>query len=104
MGNEPEARKARNQAMQAYLAYRRDGGESQTPGGELCALVARQPDAARGRLSELRQIPDLPAYLIPLIPVLEAVLAGSRDPALAEDPNLYYADAAELLLLIESLS
>jgi hypothetical protein len=39
-----------------------------------------------------------------LIPLLEAVLAGSRDPALAEDPNLNYADAAELLLLIESLS
>ncbi|MGD0774121.1 MAG: tetratricopeptide repeat protein [Candidatus Solibacter sp.] len=104
VGNEPEARKARNQAMQAYLAYRRAGGESQTPGGQLCALVARQPDAARGLLAKLRQSPDLPADLRALIPLLEAVLAGSRDPALAEDPSLDYDDAAELLLLIESLS
>jgi len=104
VGNEPEAHKARNQAMQACLAYRRAGGESQTPRGQLCALVARQPDAARGLLLKLRQSPDLPADLRALIPLLEAVLAGSRDPALAQDPNLNYADAAELLLLIESLS
>jgi tetratricopeptide (TPR) repeat protein len=104
VGNEPEAREARNQAMRAYLAYRRAGGESQTPSGQLCALVASQPDAARDLLAKLRRSPDLPAYLIPLIPLLEAVLAGSRDAALAEDPNLYYRDAAELRLLIESLS
>jgi tetratricopeptide (TPR) repeat protein len=104
VGNEPEAREARSQAMQAYLAYRRAGGESQTPGGQLCAHAARQPDAARVQLAELRQRPTLPAYLKALIPLLEAVLAGSRDPALAQDPSLDYADAAELLLLIESLS
>jgi tetratricopeptide (TPR) repeat protein len=104
VGNEPAARKARDQAMQAYLAYRRAGGENRTPAGELCALVASQPDAARGALAELGPSPDLPADLRALIPLLEAVLAGSRDPALAEDPNLNYADAAELLLLIESLS
>jgi tetratricopeptide (TPR) repeat protein len=104
VGNEPEACKARNQATQAYLAYRRAGGESQTPGGKLCALVARQPDAARDLLAKLRESPDLPSDLRALIPLLEAVLAGSRDPALAEDPNLDYDDAAELLLLMESLS
>jgi tetratricopeptide (TPR) repeat protein len=103
-GNEPEARKARNQAIEAYLAYRRAGGESQTPRGQLCALVAREPDAARAGLAKLRESPDLPASLRTLIPLLEAVLAGSRDPALAEDPNLNYDDAAELLLLIQSLS
>jgi hypothetical protein len=38
-----------------------------------------------------------------LISALQAVLAGSRDLHLADDTNLNYADAAELLLLIESL-
>jgi hypothetical protein len=66
--------------------------------------VAGQPDAARSLLAEPRESPDPPAPLIALIRLLEAVLDGSRDPGLAEDPNLHYADAAELLLLIESLS
>ena len=102
VGNQPEALKARGQAMQAYLGYRRDGGESQNPRAQLCALVAHDPDAARSLLAEPRQRPDLPD-LTALISLLEAVLDGSRDPALADDPNLNYDDAAELLLLIESL-
>jgi hypothetical protein len=32
-----------------------------------------------------------------------AVVAGSRDPALADQPELHYTMAAEILLLIESL-
>jgi len=28
---------------------------------------------------------------------------GSRERALADDPNLHYGDAAELLLLLETL-
>jgi hypothetical protein len=31
------------------------------------------------------------------------ILSGSRDPALADDPALDYADAAEILFLIERL-
>jgi len=38
-----------------------------------------------------------------MIPKLQAILQGSRDPALATDPNLDYDDAAELLLLLEAL-
>jgi hypothetical protein len=104
VGNQSAAKQARSQAIQAYLAYRRAGGESQVPGGELCALVAQQPEAAKAELPELMQDPDLQTYLKVLIPHLQAVLAGSRDVTLADDPNLDYDDAAELLLLIESLS
>lgn len=103
VGNQPEALKTRNQAVRAYLTYRQDGGENQSPGARLCALVAHDPGAARAQLAELRQMPNPHAWLIAMIPPLEAVLDGSRDPALADDPNLNYADAAELLLLIESL-
>jgi len=96
VGNEAEALTARNEALRAYLAYRRAGGESETPAAKLCAMSATQ-------IAELRNIPNLPAPRRAFIPLLEAVLAGSRDPALAENPNLYYQDAAELLFLVESL-
>jgi hypothetical protein len=40
------------------------------------------------------------------VPVLklQAILHGDRAPALAEDPDLLYMDAAELQLLLEQLS
>ena len=38
-----------------------------------------------------------------LIPKLQAILAGSRDAALADDPALDYQDAVELQLLLEAL-
>ncbi len=38
-----------------------------------------------------------------LIPVLQAILDGSHDPALADHPDLAYDDAAEVLLLLEDL-
>lgn len=106
VGNQPAATEARNRAMQAYLAYRRAGGESQSPGGRLCALVRQaiaqgQADAAAGQLQARLQQPNLPDQLKALIPALQAILAGSRDPALADDPNLDYRDAAELLLLVQ---
>jgi tetratricopeptide (TPR) repeat protein len=104
VSSQSAARQARNQAIEAYLAYRRAGGESQFPGGTFCALVAHQPGSAKAKLDDLLQTPDLPGYLRVLIPHLLAVLAGSRDVTLADDPNLDYDDAAELLFLIECLS
>jgi len=104
LGNETGAREARRQAVEAYLAYRRDGGESRTPGGQLCALVAERPAEAGAILAQLLQDPEMPAQARALVPALQSVLDGSRDVTLADDPNLDYDDAAELLLLIESLS
>ena len=40
-GNAPAATDAWQQAVQCYLAYRRAGGESQEPGAQLCAQIAR---------------------------------------------------------------
>jgi hypothetical protein len=102
-GNEPAIRRARDQAIQAYLSYRRAGGASQTPVGEFCTLVLQDSSAAAEQLASLQQETDLPARLRAMIPVLQAVVAGSRDVHLTEDPNLGYNDAAELLLLMESL-
>jgi hypothetical protein len=41
--------------------------------------------------------PNLRALIAPL----QAILAGSRDTTLVDDPKIDYADAAELLLLME---
>ncbi len=108
-GNAAAADAARQQAITAYLAYRRDGGESLSGGSRIFAaaaqaLAAGQAAAKQAEFAQREQRPDLPAYMKPLLPKLRAILAGSRDPALAADPALDYDDAAELLLLLDHLT
>jgi tetratricopeptide (TPR) repeat protein len=108
-GNNAAAEAARQQAIDAYLAYRRDGGESYRPGAKLCAATAQaiarnEIPAALAGLTEVEQRPGLPAEMRPLIPKLRAILTGSRDPALATDPALGYDDAVELLLLLDHIT
>jgi hypothetical protein len=43
------------------------------------------------------------SYLQALIPRLQAILDGGRDPTLADDPALDHDDATELLWLLERL-
>ena len=109
-GRPEAALEARRRAIEAYLAYRRDGGESQSGGGHGPALrrAARggQGGSAAEFVAVLDQLDgrsDKPAYLGPVLVALRAILAGSRDPALADDPALDYGDAAEILLLLERL-
>lgn len=107
-GREDALRRARERAIQAYLHYRRDGGESQVGHGEIFdettrAILAGETATVAAKLEGMLRRRDLPAPLRSLIPALQAVLEGSRDPALATDPNLYYRDAAELLLRLERL-
>jgi hypothetical protein len=89
-GDAEAAAQARRQAIAAYRAYRRDGGEPKHYGGQLC-------DQAAQAIAQLAAEPDNPAYLQALIPKLQAILEGARDPALADN------DAAELALLLERL-
>jgi tetratricopeptide (TPR) repeat protein len=109
-GNPAAAQAARQQALQAYLAYRRDGGENHSDAGRLTEAVwqaLRQADA--GAVSELQQAiaelletPDgqeAQAFLH----ALQALLAGSREPGWAEDASLSYDTAAELAFLLERL-
>ena len=109
-GNPEAAAPARQRAIAAFLDYRRDGGENLTgcPTSQLAAGIARaiqenETEAAARQLAERQQDPDLPGYLEPLIPALKRILAGSRDPALADDPKLDYDDAAELKLLLKQI-
>ncbi len=107
-GRERAQRVARENAVRAYLLYRRDGGENKTGHGQIFAEVAQtiadgNTSEVTASLAAMERRHDAPAHLKALIPVLGEVLRGSRDPALAQDPNLYYRDAAELLYQLETL-
>ncbi len=108
VGNSAAAAAARDQAIQLYLAYRRAGGENHNPGGRLCALFYESlPKNQAGEmamlLAQLGNQANIHSSLRPLIPKLQAILTGSRDPQLAADPELHYTDAAEILFLLERL-
>lgn len=106
------ADRARQQAIHKYLAYRRAGGENTNPGAKLCtqigmALLAGGDNALTTQLSSqlerMAESPNIPADGKLLITKLQAILAGSRDPALVTDPDLHYQYAVELQLLLEQL-
>jgi tetratricopeptide (TPR) repeat protein len=109
-GRPEPASSARRRAIEAFVAYRRDGGENQSGSitATLCAsLLAAvhegQTEAFPPSLNQFETLPDKPAYLIPVLFALRAIVSGQRDSALADDPALDYDDAAEILLLLERL-
>lgn len=55
VGNQPAALEARNKAIAAYLAYRRDGGAPEIDTTQLVEIVKQDPAAARAALKD----PDL---------------------------------------------
>jgi len=106
-GNADEAQAARNRAIETYLAYRRAGGHSQSNQIQLFSLIAQathqntQNQVAR-QLNNLLE-PDAPPWFTALVQQLQSILAGDHDPTHAADTRLDYMDAAELLLLLETL-
>jgi len=106
--NDPTASsKARAQAIESFLAYRRDGGENQMGSGRIVLdtlkqLHARGADSALGFLRDLAASPELEESAT-FIRAVEAIIAGSRDREIAAARDLDYQMAAELLLLVESL-
>jgi tetratricopeptide (TPR) repeat protein len=106
-GDSAAAADAWHQAISAFLAYRRDGGENQSGSGRLAldvrqALASGDPAEAASLLQQLATDPVWAEHL-PFLTALQAITAGSRDRSLAEDPGLDYEEAAEVLLLIEAL-
>jgi hypothetical protein len=106
-GNSAAAADARHQALGAFVAYRRDGGENQSASGRLAlavlqALASGESAAVASSLQQLTAAPQA-ASMLPFLTALQAITAGSRDRSLAEDPGLSYDQAAEVLLLIEAL-
>jgi tetratricopeptide (TPR) repeat protein len=106
-GNGAAAVDARQQAIEAFLAYRRDGGENERGTSQLAlavlqGLTSGDPGEAASMLQQLAANPQA-AFLLPYITALKAIIAGSRDRSLADDPALHHSHAAEVLLLIEAL-
>jgi len=103
------AKNARAKVIEAYCAYRRAGG-APTEGFHLIVceigkLIWWHRDAAASLLRQLHtdEAPDEPQSNRLLLRVLDSIIAGNRDPALADDPDLEPLVAAELQLLLESL-
>jgi len=106
-GSSAAAADARHQALGAFLAFRRDGGENQSGHGRLAlavrqALASGDPADAASLLQQVAAAPEA-ASMLPFLTALQAITAGNRDRCLAEDPRLSYDQAAEVLLLIEAL-
>lgn len=114
VGNQAAAQAAWVQARDAYLAYRRQGGYAQYGGGKLVdqvlGLLAQQKvDEVNALFQELASDSEISDSGKQLMQAMLAIFNGSRDPALrqssgqalADDPALDYADAAEILFLLE---
>ncbi len=107
-GRPEQSREAWTQARDAYQAYRRDGGENHSDGGRVAAEVGRLLCAgdhaeAHAQLQQLAAHPNLPAWLTPLVTALQAITSGQRDASVADAPGLDFDDAAEILLLLDTL-
>ena len=103
-GNLDAAAEARAEAISAYLAYRRDGGENHEYDAQLCDAVYLAVQQGGDQklteyLDELARRDDLRVFA----GNLRMVLGGNRDPDL-DDMALYYRNAVELQLLLEKLN
>jgi len=106
-GNATAAAEARAKAITCYLAYRRDGGENHSDAGRDCfvatqAVLAGDMTGAMAYLQEQAAAWEA-ADCSTFIPALQAIVAGSRDRALAAAADLPYEMTAEILFLIETL-
>lgn len=101
---------ARAQAMTTYRAYRTIGGEATENWPPIIVsvgklLLAHGQGTAVTALQKLHSndAQDDPPSWIAMLRALDAIVAGNRDPALADDSALTPIVAVELQLLLESL-
>jgi tetratricopeptide (TPR) repeat protein len=98
---------ARKEALREYLAFRRGGGECLYNPKLFLHIIERQAsgttDDLLAELEEIQQDVNAHPDLRLLSRALVSVLRGNRDSAIAEDPDLHFLAAAELLLLLETL-
>ena len=107
-GDQTAAHGAWQQARDAYLAYRQQGGYAQYSGGQLVEVVLdmmtkQSLDEIAEELRQLVQKPDTADSRKLFLSAIITILNGSRDPTLADDPTLEYDEAAELLFLLKRL-
>lgn len=105
-GNQTASIDAKRRAIDSYLTYRREGGENHDV-GRLSFLVTKyllagDSAAATSILMQFVAFPGAIRFLA-FSHALQSIVAGSRDLTLADDPDLDYGMAAEILFLIETL-
>ena len=111
IGNGEEATQAKERAVRAYADARREGWEETFGhGAQLCEsifhLLTRESEGIPQVKQQMRQLasqPGKPNDTKALITQILRLFDGVRDESLWQHPDLYYADAAELLLLLEKL-
>jgi tetratricopeptide (TPR) repeat protein len=107
--NNPTAStEAKRNAIDLYLAYRREGGENDNAQARLSQVVselllAHHEAEAASVLQQFANTPNLSNKGSAYIHAVQAIVAGSRDRSLADAPDLHYKMAAEILHLIETL-
>ncbi|WKZ39900.1 MAG: tetratricopeptide repeat protein [Anaerolineales bacterium] len=106
--NPAAARTAWAQARDVYLAYRRQGGYANQGYvnffERVIGFISQQKiNELQTFFNELASKPNTSDSLKQLMQIIVAILNGSRDKVLGDDPALYYGDAAEVLFLIERL-
>ncbi|MEM7200735.1 MAG: tetratricopeptide repeat protein [Planctomycetota bacterium] len=107
LNNTGAAAEARQHAIDAYAAYRRDGGFAQQRTGQLSeAILAELANGTSPKevLAQLSNPAGAGPNIIVFLTALRAMLAGGRDPALATDTALDYHGVVELTLFLERLS
>ena len=108
-GNPAAEKAAWAEAVELYLTYRRDGGENHDVEGRIALdisqfLASGETDAAASLLHEqLAARSDADTSFQVYSRALQQIVAGNRDPALADAPALHYTMAAEIRLLLERL-
>ncbi|MBF0428973.1 MAG: hypothetical protein HQL94_08630, partial [Magnetococcales bacterium] len=108
-GKQAAAKEARDQARQLYGQYRRNGGESHASSAKWCqdtAVAIEQGEVAQERaaLEQTAQNAKTSPEGKNLAQVLLAILAGQRQPGLADTDGLSYDMAVEVELLLEYLA
>lgn len=105
-GNPQAVQKARQQVLEAYLTYRRGGGEIHSGAEHLCLLVG-EVLKQKGDTTEIKQVINQllrkDDWDKKFLSQLQVILAGERNLALVDDETLHYQSAVELLLLLEGL-
>ena len=109
-GNTQAAEDAQRKALELFLAYRREGGENHQASGLLCAAIApalltQDSDGAQKLIGEELQKADRDNEngSLAFFNTLNAIAADQRDTALADNPDLSYDQAVEIILLLETL-
>ena len=107
--NAEGAKAARQRAIEAYTAFRVDGGQNNEGDGQLCAMVLQgiqteQTDRIGEMLAKLGsneawQSGENQALLM----TLKDFLGGKRDIPLIENAQLHYRHVAELMILQDRL-